>query len=110
MSEIRNERVASLLMKYAADFVERVSNRNSIITITNIEISDDLKEATLFFTVFPDSYEGTALEFLKRQRSDLRNYVKGKWKAKFLPFFDFEIDKGEKNRQRIDELLNQAKQ
>jgi len=104
----RNEKMSSLLMMMAADYVERTSNRKSIITITGIDLSEDLKTAKLLFTVLPDNMEGEALEFLKRQRSDFRDFVKKNWKAKLLPFFDFEIDKGEKNRQRIDELLNQA--
>ena len=106
----RNEKMASLLMKYAAEFVERTSNKNSIITITGVELSEDLKTANILFTVLPESYEEAALDFLKRQRSDFRDYVKKLWKARLLPFFDFAIDKGEKNRQRIDELLNQARQ
>lgn len=106
----RNERISSLLMKLAADFVERVSNKNIIITITGIELSEDMKEAKVLFTVLPDGGEERALEFLKRQRSDFRDYVKKDWNMKFIPFFDFEIDKGEKHRQRIDELLNQARE
>ena len=109
MSEHRNEKVASLLMRYAAEFVEKTSNKNSIITITDIAISDDLKTAKILFTVLPENYEEGALDFLKRQRSDFRDFVKKNWRARILPFFDFEIDKGEKNRQRIDELLNQAR-
>ena len=95
-------------MKLAADFVERVSNKKSIITITSIDLSPDMKEAKVLFTVLPDSGEERALEFLKRQRSDFRDYVKKDWNMKFIPFFDFELDKGEKHRQRIDELLSQA--
>ncbi|MEI6296571.1 MAG: ribosome-binding factor A [bacterium] len=105
----RNEKISSLLMKMAADFTQRVSNGNSIITITGVDISDDKERTTILFTTLPDSEELRALEFLKRQRSDFREYVKKFWKMRVLPFFDFEIDKGEKNRQRIDELLNQTK-
>ncbi len=106
----RGEKISSIIKKLSADFVERASNKNSLITITDVKLSDDLSKATILFTVIPERYELAVSDFLKRQRSDLREFVKGKWKMHTLPFFDFELDKGEKNRQRIDELLNQAKQ
>lgn len=101
----RKEKISSILLKLGAEFVERESSGKSIITITNIDVSPDLSEATLFFTTFPDAQEKDALSFLKRQRTNFREYVKKYWRMNPLPSFDFEIDKGEKNRQNIDKLL-----
>lgn len=105
----RSERITSLITQLAAEYIERNSGRSSIITVTGCEVSDDLKTSTIYFTSLPESEEQRALDFLKRQRSDFRDFVKKNWRMHTIPFFDFEIDKGEKNRQRIDELLNQAK-
>ncbi len=41
---------------------------------------------------------------MKRKRAEFREFFKGKARMRALPFFDFEIDKGEKNRQKIDEI------
>ncbi len=84
--------------------MQRESSGGSLITVTDANISKDLKKATIFITVLPESSEESALNFAKRKRSDLRNFIKTKLQMKILPFLDFEIDKGEKNRQRIDEL------
>ena len=58
-------------------------------------------------TVFPEIHEKTALEFAKRKRSEFKEFVKENSKLGRIPMMDFEIDFGEKNRQKIDSLLNQ---
>ena len=77
------------------------------MTVTYVEVSRDEKRATIFFTVFPDKFQKTALEFAKRKRSQFREFVKENSRLGRVPRIDFEIDLGEKNRQKIDFLLNQ---
>jgi ribosome-binding factor A len=105
METQRQDKVANLLRELASTFIQGESNKTSLITITACTVSKDLKKATLFFTVLPDDKERVALEFLKRKRSEFRDYLKGKLETHTIPFVDFEIDKGEKNRQLIDQLL-----
>lgn len=100
----RNSRVCEQIKMLAATFLERESDRTSMITVTGATVSKDFKNATVFFTVYPEEKEDVALKFVKRQRSGFRDYVKTHAAMKRIPFFDFAIDMGEKNRQRIDEL------
>ena len=101
----RNERVANFIKELSASFLGRENNRTSLITVTSCTISPDIKRATIFITVLPESTETSAMEFTKRKRTELRDYLKKNMKTKIIPFIDFEIDRGEKNRQKIDELL-----
>ncbi len=101
----RKEKVANLVKELSAKFLEKENNNTSLITVTSASVSSDLKQATIFITVFPDNKEKEALEFAKRKRSDLRDELKKLLKIKVIPFLDVEIDNGEKNRQKIDELL-----
>lgn len=101
----RNTKVAELIRELGAQFLERENNRTSLITVTSCNTSPDLKRATLFITVLPDSKEHDALEFAKRKRPELREFLKKNMNTKNIPFIDVMIDLGEKNRQRIDELL-----
>jgi ribosome-binding factor A len=103
----RTEKVRNLIKELAAQFLGKENNRTSLITVTDCNVSPDLKKATIFFTVLPDSKEHDALEFSKRKRPDLRDFLKKNMQTKIIPFIDFEIDKGEKNRQKIDELLRE---
>ena len=91
------------LRKAAGDFVAREAGRESLITPTRADVSPDLKKATIYFTVIPDSAEENALNFMRRKRSDFKHYLK-RLHFKVLPFVDFQIDYGEKNRLEIEEI------
>jgi len=73
--------------------------------VTSCTSSPDMKRATIFITVLPENKEHDALDFAKRKRADLRDFLKKNMQTKIIPFIDIEIDRGEKNRQKIDELL-----
>lgn len=88
----------------AADFFARESNRESLITVTRADVSPDLKNVKIYFTVLPEKFEEAALNFAKRNRTDFREYIKKHASLQRLPTIDFVIDDGEKNRQRIDDL------
>jgi len=103
----RNEKVVSTIKELSAQFLGRENNRTSLITITSCTASPDLKRATIFITVFPSTKEAAALSFVKRNLKELREYLKKNMQIKIIPFLDVAIDQGEKNRQKIDELLRE---
>ncbi len=103
----REEKIAEILHDLGARFLALNGNGSSLLTVTRVELSRDGKYATIFFTVFPDEHQKTALEFAKRKRSEFKEFVKDNSKLGRIPQLDFEIDLGEKNRQKIDSLLNQ---
>ena len=109
MSENSNriEKVSNQIKELSAQFLGRENNRTSLITVISANTSPDLKRATIFITVLPTSKEHDALEFAKRKRAELRDFLKKNMPIKVIPFIDIEIDKGEKNRQKIDELLRE---
>ncbi len=104
----KDERILELTKHCVSEYIARESNRQSLITVTSGAISDKLDKVTIFVTVLPDSYEQTALTFLKRQASEIREYVKEHARIGRIPFLSFEIDSGEKNRQRIDTLSQEV--
>ena len=101
----RNEKIAVLIKQLSAQFLSRETNKTSLITVIDANVSPDMKRGTIFITVLPDNKEKEALEFAKRKRAELREYLKKNMQVKTIPFLDVMIDKGEKNRQKIDELL-----
>ena len=104
---VQDERVKEQIKTLAGKFLSLNGNTSSLLTVTRVEMSKDSKSATILFTVFPDSFEKTALEFAKRKRSELKQFIKANVSFGRIPFFDFAIDVGEKNRQKIDEISNQ---
>lgn len=101
----REEKLKEALKNEAAKFLNAESNRTSMLTVTDARISNDGKMATILFTVYPTSKEKAALDFIKRKRSEFREFAMKNIKIGKIPFFDFKIDLGEKHRQKIDDVL-----
>jgi ribosome-binding factor A len=108
MPSQRQEKVANIIKELSAQFLERENNRTSLVTVTYANCSPDLKKATVYITVLPDDKEHDALDFAKRKRGELRDFLKKNLSIKTIPFVDIAIDQGEKNRQKIDELLRNS--
>jgi ribosome-binding factor A len=105
----KQEKVTELIRELAARYLTENATKQSMITVTGVKISSDLSRATVIFTVYPETNEDAAVAFVKRRRKDFRDYVRTKSRLRKVPFFEFALDLGEKNRQRIDELSQEAK-
>lgn len=105
MNDYRNEKIKNMIKELSAQYIETISGNTSMITITRTTISDDRKRATILISVLPKSKENAAYGFIKRNLGDLRKHISKNLKIRPIPFLDVEIDNGEKNRQKIDELL-----
>jgi len=104
MSDNRADRIIKVIKNAAAEFMQKESNGASLITITDVRLSNDEKYANILFTVLPDNKEEAVLEFAKRMRSEFRQYIKQNTKLGRIPTFDFQVDLGEKHRQKIDTI------
>lgn len=105
MSEYRSEKIINHIKELAAVYIERESGNTSMITVTRVLLSPDGKRASILISVLPASKEKAAYGFIKRNLGELRAYISKGLKINPIPFLDVAIDEGEKNRQKIDELL-----
>lgn len=103
----KEERFEEIIRDYAARYIAAESNRRSLITVTRVDSKDRGNQVTVFVTVMPDSQEAAVIDFLHRKRSEFRAFVRDNARLMRIPFFDFEIDRGEKARQKIDASLAQ---
>lgn len=106
MHDVKEERYREIIRQKASEFFERESAGGALITVTGVRLVEKSKRVTIFFTVYPNNKENGVLDFAKRKRSEFRDYLKHGAKLFKLPFVDFAIDLGEKNRQKIDSLSN----
>lgn len=105
MSRDRHTSLTGLLKELIATYVRNEANSNPMITVTNLDLSPDMKRAIVFVTTIPDGREADAVVFLKRHATDLRNFLKKKARIKSIPHLEFMMDAGEKHRQHMDELV-----
>ena len=104
MSSRRHVQITETIQHLAGEYLAHEASKQSLITVTRAEVTHDLKNVTVYLSVLPDTLEKQALEFAKRSRSEFRLYIREHSFLHPAPTVDFEIDYGEKNRQRIDEL------
>ncbi|MDE2030882.1 MAG: ribosome-binding factor A [Patescibacteria group bacterium] len=108
MSQFRSEKITNHIRELAAMFIERESGVTSMITVTRVILSSDNKRATIMISVLPREKEKAAYGFIKRNLGELRKHITKGLRINPIPFLDVEIDEGEKNRQKIDELLSKS--
>ncbi len=101
----RNEKMTEIIKRGAASFFERESNRDALVSVTNVMLTPDGKRAMIYLSVMPETKEAGVLDFAKRKRGELREYLFKQVRARSLPFLDVAIDLGEKNRQQLDSIL-----
>lgn len=100
--QVSNE-MKHLLSEIMIKYVETV---DYLITITNVEISPDLKYAKIFITVIPENKSGSALNQLKKSHGLIQKHLKDKIRFYTIPKTVFCIDEGDKKRREVYEALD----
>ncbi len=100
----RDDRAVSILLENVGRYIAREAGRETLITPTRATFSRDRKNATIYVSVFPEGQDGKALEFLMRHKDLFRNELKKTTRFTRLPFIRFELDRGERARQHLDEV------
>ncbi len=98
------EKITELIKNLSAKFVQSESSGASLITVTRVRLSENKKSAMIFFTTLPTDKQQTALLFLNRKINELISFIRKNSKIGIIPNLHFEIDRGELNRQKIDEI------
>ncbi|ARF80336.1 30S ribosome-binding factor RbfA [Kitasatospora aureofaciens] len=107
----RARKLADRIQVVVAQTLERriKDPRLGFVTITDTRVTGDLREATVFYTVFGDETdrEATAAA-LESAKGVIRSEV-GKIGVRFTPTLTFVADALPENARNIDDLLDRAK-
>ncbi len=109
MSVRRADRVADLVRAAIAEILLREIKdpRIGLVTLTAVEMSDDLRHARVYFSVVGD--DKTRQQSLKGLRSAagfIRREVGHRLELRFAPEIAFHLDPGPERAQRLAELLH----
>lgn len=111
MSEARQRKLADRIKVIVAEMLERrvKDPRLGFATVTDVRITADLRDATVFYTVFgdDDARAGTAAA-LESAKGLLRSEVGKQTGVKFTPTLSFVPDALPENAQHLEELLQRA--
>ncbi|HEY7137410.1 MAG TPA: 30S ribosome-binding factor RbfA [Acidimicrobiia bacterium] len=100
----RSARVNEVVREVIADEVERLSDpRLELVTVTGVEVSGDLREATVYYSALGSSDE--AAVGLRSAASHLRAVLGREVRMKYLPRLSFREDPGVVQGRRVDEII-----
>lgn len=107
----RQKKVARLIQEALSQTVTEViqASVSSLITITRVEISADLKAAQVFLSVFDQKESEQILELLEKRKGFLRKSVASKTKLKYNPTLFFSLDPVSDYEDNIDRILRRIK-
>ena len=111
MSNPRVRKIADRIKVIVAEMLERriKDPRLGFITVTDVRLTGDSREATVFYTVMGSDadHAGTAAA-LASATGLIRSQVGKQLAMKFTPTIAFVLDAVPENARQIDDLLTQA--
>ena len=113
MNEQRARRLADRIQVIVAEMLERriKDPRLGFVTVTDVRVTGDLREATVFYTVMGDQAEQEATaQALASATGLIRSEVGKQTGIKFTPTIAFVADAVPENAAHIEDLLRQARE
>lgn len=110
----RQLRVAQEIKKIIAGALERGEVRNPLIsnhfiTITDVEISPDLKLCTVYFMTLNGQNLGQLEDDLNAETRGMKKLIASKLKLRYTPDINFRMDTSFAEVDRIEKLLRDPK-
>jgi ribosome-binding factor A len=108
-SGARPERVAEEFREILAEEIPRLKDpRVGFVTVTHVDVSPDLRKATVFYTVMgQDKDHRRTRAGLLSARTHLRAVLGHQVRMKFTPDLEFEEDVGLTQVERVTQLLKE---
>lgn len=112
MSKQRSERVQEALRQEISKIVldEIKDPRLGFITITKVELTQDLRYAKIYFSVLGEMKDKTlALKGLNSAKGYIRSLIADRINLRFAPDIAFKIDESLEHTKEIYDLLDRIK-
>jgi ribosome-binding factor A len=106
---VRPERVSEGFREILAEEIPKLKDpRVGFVTVIGVDVTPDLRHATVHYTVLGEERERRATEAgLRSARSHLRSVIGRQVRLKFLPDLEFREDQGLARVERVEELLRE---
>lgn len=103
----RSDRLSHLLHREIGKILQlEVSDpRLQFVTVTRVRLSDDLKEATVYFSIMGEDKQ-KVLESFRHAGSFIRACIGRRCYLKYVPRLNFRFDETLEKAARIDQILN----
>lgn len=105
----RTARVNEVVKEVLADELERLSDpRLGFVTVTGVEVSTDLRLATVYYSVLgPGEARKQSAEALRSATPHLRRTIGRQVRLKYLPDLVFTEDPAMAQAERVEQIIRQ---
>ncbi len=108
----RKKQIESLLQRTVASVLQRgladPRLQGSLISVTRVEVSVDLKHAKTFVSITPEKYESRAIHGLKDATLHIQHQVNKAVALRVVPHLKFEIDHDLKKQAEIFAAIDEG--
>jgi ribosome-binding factor A len=107
----RSQRVGDLVREEVADIImTRLKDpRIGFVTVTGVDMSDDLKMARIFVSILKPEDREQTLSILNDAKPFIRSALGKRLRMKFTPNIEFRLDTAIEYGSKIDSLLRKIK-
>lgn len=99
----RMRKINELIKEEASKAIAENISRDFFITVSTVETSRDLKNATIWVSIMNE--EKKTLQALKENKSAIQHAITSKMATKYTPKIAFEVDRSLDHAFKIEELL-----
>lgn len=108
---IRIRQVEELIREQIAFLIQaEIPEEMGMVTVTDTEVTADLKQAKVFITLVEKKHEQEVLQVLNKKSSFFQSMLGEKLAMRYTPRLSFLIDNSEGKINRIEELLGEIKE
>ena len=107
----RTDRVAAAIKRILAQPLADLAREASVglVTMSNVDVSPDLKKATVLVTAYSDRDSWTSLEsYLNENGYILQGIVSNELRSKRTPVLSFRVDDSLAQTDRINKLISKS--
>ena len=104
----RSARVSDLIREEVADIImNRIKHKKfGFLTVTGAKVSDDLRNATIYLSVFDDAEKNKTVKKLNSMSSFFKGELGKRLKMKYIPKPVFKIDESIEYGRKIDRIFD----
>ena len=107
MARRRAQRAGRLIQEEISKIIQRELKdpRIGLVTVTGVDVTDDLRYAKVFITVFKKKKKEKTLEGLEHAKGFIRRELGQRIKMRFTPEIEFGFDESVEHGAHIEEIL-----
>ena len=112
MSKQYERRINDLVRQYVCDLIEREINDPRIagVTVTDVEVSQDVRHATVYYSVIgDDAKKEEVAQGLRSAAGWMSRELAKRLRTRNTPHVHFRFDQGLERDDRMSQLLDQIK-